>query len=106
MSSWGILGKPTQEEIEKYKNMPYGKFKDYIIGLKKKHKDKTLNTYTVRIQEHRSDIYNGWVKVRAWDADEAIKAAKSMQKKDYEWETSPAVRDKYTYEYRISQVDS
>ena len=38
--SWGILGNPSPEKIEEYKNMPVGAFREMVKDLKKKNKNK------------------------------------------------------------------
>lgn len=103
---WGILGDLSKEEIEGLKNMPYGKFKEYVSDIKKKYKGNSRRTFTVRVHEIRSDVTQAFVKVKAYNAEDAVAKAKLIRKNELEWEKSPVQRDKYNYEYTAVQVHS
>jgi len=103
MNAWGILGKPTPEKIEQWKNLPYGKFKDMVADVKKQTKGKPLRTYSVEVQDIREITRRAFVKVEAATNDQAIKLAQMLDKDTLDW-TDPKEEKYNKYSYRVSQI--
>lgn len=105
MNSWGILGNPSPEKIEEYKEMPYGQFKVMVGALNKKYRGKavTLSNYKIRIRKHECSYVNAYVDIDAFTSDEAIEKVKEMDKNSFEWHESIRANDKY--EYQVAQTN-
>ncbi len=78
-NSWGILGYPSHEKIEEYKNMPVGGFRKMVKNLSKKYKDKPLTPHTVWIEKKVTDIYLTSVIVSAVGSSQSFDIARSQQ---------------------------
>jgi hypothetical protein len=103
MNSWGILGKPTPEKVQEWANMPYGKFKEMVTGIKKQTKGKPLRKYAIEVQDIATSYRTAFINVEAATADQAIKLAQIADKNTFEW--SDPKQEKYNkYSYRVSQV--
>lgn len=103
MNSWGILGKPTPEKIEQWKNMPYGKFKEMVTDLKKKTKGQPLRRWSVEVKEIEESTKTAFVTVEAATSEQAISLAQIEDKHTLDW--SEPKKEKYNkYVYRVSQV--
>lgn len=103
MNSWGILGKPTQEKIQEWMNMPYGKFKSMVSDLNKRNKGKPLRKHAVEIKDVKSYYRSTFVYVDAVDADQAIELTQLADMSNLEWsELKQEKSNKYLY--RVSQV--
>jgi NADH:ubiquinone oxidoreductase subunit D len=103
MNSWGILGKPTPEKVEQWKNLPYGKFKEMVADVKKQTKGKPLQRYAVEVKEIEESSKTAFVTVEAATSDQAIKLAQLAEKDTLNW--SEPKKEKYNkYSYRVSQV--
>jgi hypothetical protein len=103
MNAWGILGKPTPEKIEQWKNMPYGKFKEMVTDVKKQTKGKPLRKYTVEILEIKETSRRVFVTVEAATGEHATRLAQFTDKNSLDW--SDQKEEKYNkYSYRVSQV--
>lgn len=98
MSSWGILGNPSPEKIEEYKEMPYGEFKSMVALLKKKSKGKQLKNHKVRIRKIESSYTNSYATVEAFTPEQAIEKVKAMDKSLFEWHDNIKDSDKYNYQ--------
>jgi len=103
MNAWGILGKPTPEKIEQWKNMPYGKFKDMVADVKKQTKGKPLREFSVEIKEIRETYRSAFVKVDAATSDQSLKLAQITDKNTLEW-SDPKEEKNNKYSYRVSQI--
>lgn len=103
MNSWGILGKPSVEKIDAWKNLPYGKFKEMVADVKKQTKGKPLRRYSVEVKEIEESCKTAFVSVEAATGDQAIKLSQIVAKNTLEW--SEPKKEKYNkYSYRVSQV--
>jgi hypothetical protein len=103
MNAWGILGKPTPEKIEQWKNMPYGKFKDMVADVKKQTKGKPLRKYSVEVQDITTSYRTAFITVEAATSEQAIKLSQVSDKNTLDW--SDPKQEKYNkYSYRVSQV--
>jgi hypothetical protein len=69
--SWGILGNPSKEKIEQYKNMPVGSFKNMVKNLNRGKKGKVLKEFEVFVTQRNVDLKRGVIKVSAFDWNEA-----------------------------------
>lgn len=103
MNSWGVLGNPTKEEIEKWKNLPHGAFKNMIKNLKgAQRKD-----YTIQVTKYPEEFEIGFVRVKAFSHEQAVQEAKDLiySGAELEW-----VKHKRTnselYNFRVSQIHS
>jgi hypothetical protein len=103
MNAWGILGKPTPEKIEQWKNMPYGKFKDMVADVKKQTKGKPLRTFSVEIKEIHETYRSAFTKVDAATSDQALKLAQIADKNTLDW-SEPKKETNNKYSYRVSQI--
>lgn len=102
MKPWGLLGEPTQEQIEEWKNMPYGKFKAMTETLRKKSKGKVLKKHAVEIKMIDEVSTSSFVYVQAFDIDHAIEQAKNINKSEIAW-SEPKKEPTKTL-YRVSQI--
>lgn len=102
MNSWGFLGEPTQEQIEIWKNLPYGEFKSMIAELKKKSKGKTLKNYSVEVKKMTENYHIATVKVQAFDHEHAISKAKEINMTEFNWSELKISPMKISY--RVSLV--
>lgn len=103
MNSWGILGKPTPEKITEWQNMPYGRFKEMVAGIKKETKGKPLRKYAVEIKDTRETYRSVFVTVEAATHDQAIKLSQTLDKNTLDW-SEPKNEKLNKYSYRVSQV--
>jgi hypothetical protein len=102
MNAWGILGNPTPEQIESWKNLPHGKFKSMVDSVKKKAKGKTLRRHAVEIKKTSATSVCSFVYVQAFDYEHAITQAREINKSDLDWFTAKPEPEKISY--RVSQV--
>jgi hypothetical protein len=102
MSSWGILGDPTAEQIEQWKNLPYGQFGTMVSSLKKKSKGKSLRKHSVEVKKSTVFSTKAFVQVQAFDAQHAISQVREINKLDLEW--SAPKSEPETISYRVSQI--
>lgn len=102
MKAWGILGEPSQEQVEQWKNMPYGHFKIMVGRLSKKSKGKTLKRHSVEVKRIDETISRAFVEVQAFDADHAIDEAKKINTDELDWYEPKTEPTKTSY--RVSQV--
>jgi 23S rRNA U2552 (ribose-2'-O)-methylase RlmE/FtsJ len=77
IKSWGILGNPSKEKIEQYKNMPVGSFRNMVKNLSRSKKGKVLSEHEVFVTKRRVDMTRGSIKVEAFDMQEAFDVAKA-----------------------------
>lgn len=103
-NAWGILGNPSAKQIETWKNLPYGKFKEMVSDLKKKSKNKSLRKHVVEVKKVSSESTSTYIEVEAFDSDHAVNLAKDEFRKDEprHWTTSCKESDKYFY--RVSNI--
>lgn len=101
MSAWGILGNPTKEQIETWKDLPHGAFSSMVSTLKKKSKGKSLKRYTVKIKNVSSKHSVAFVDVQAFDVDQAISQARDTDQTTLEW--SEMAENPNKYEYSVIQ---
>lgn len=100
--SWGILGNPSQAEVERWKNLPAGDFKKMVKELSKKSKNKkSLKEHTIFVTKKVSNMFKGTAKVQAFDAKHALDLA--MRSKDIQWDDNPYKSDHVEYVY--SSID-
>lgn len=78
-NAWGILGNPTPEKINEYKNLPVGQFRRMVGDLKKKNKGKPLTAHTVWVEKKVTDSYYTSVIVQAANVSQAFDIARSQQ---------------------------
>jgi hypothetical protein len=74
--SWGILGNPSPEKIEEYKNMPVGAFREMIKALNKKNKGKPLMPFEVFVEKKIVNSHLGSVVASAANWQQAFDVAK------------------------------
>lgn len=96
LRSWGILGSPSKEKIEEYKNMPVGSFKNMVKNLSRGKKGKVLQEYTVFVTKRVSTHTRGTIKVEAFDYAEASLLA-DMQREQIVWDEQPYKSDQVDY---------
>ena len=102
MNTWGILGNPSKEQIEQWKNLPHGQFAAMVSSLKKKSKGKSLRKHSVEIKKRNATTTSAFVYVQAYDSEHAINQAREINRSDLEWfepKTEPE-----TILYRVSQI--
>lgn len=103
MNAWGILGKPTPEKIQEWKNLPYGKFKEMVANVNKQTKGKPLRKYSVEVQDIEEVYRTAFVTVEAATSDQAIKLSQVVDKNTLTW-SEPKSAKYNKYSYRVSQV--
>lgn len=74
--SWGILGNPSKEKINEYKNMPVGSFHDMVKRLSKSKKGQVMQEFTVYIIKRKIDKTRGMIKVEAFEFSDATTIAR------------------------------
>jgi hypothetical protein len=94
--SWGILGNPSAEKIEEYKNMPVGSFKNMVKDLSRRKKGKVLQEFEVFVTKRESTLTRGVIKVEAFDWNEASLLA-DMQREQIVWDEQPFKSDQIDY---------
>ena len=104
MSSWGILGKPSREQINHWMDLPHGQFKNLVADMKKKGKGKTLRKYTVEVRENQYTYKTSFVSVDAFDHDHATNEAKMVNKADLDWSKEKTTQGSYSY--IVSQIST
>ena len=77
-NSWGILGNPSPEKIEEYKNMPVGHFRRMVKDLTKKNKGKPLLPQRVWIERRVTDSYVASMVVSAASTQQAFEVAREQ----------------------------
>ena len=103
MNSWGILGKPTPEKIDQWKNLPHGKFKEMLAAVKKQTKGKPLRRYSIEVKEIEESYKTAFVNVEAATANQAFELSEAVDKNTLNW--AEPKKEKYNkYSYRVSQV--
>lgn len=102
MSSWGILGNPTAEQIEQWKSLPYGEFGAMVSSLKKRSKGKSLQKHAVEVKRSIMTTAKAFAYVQAFDRDHAISQVREINIADLEW-SAPKVEPE-TISYRVSQI--
>lgn len=90
IKSWGILGNPSKEKIEQYKNMPVGSFRNMVKNLSRSKKGKVLSEHEVFVTKRRVDMTRGSIKVEAFDMQEAFDVAKARSEQVV-WDAEPYV---------------
>lgn len=95
LRSWGILGNPSKEKIEEYKNMPVGSFKNMVRNISRGKKGKVLQEHTVYFVKKESKLTRGVIKVEAFDIQDAYLNA-GMRMEEVVWDEAP---------YKVNQVD-
>ena len=78
-NAWGILGYPSPEKIEEYKNMPVGGFRRMVKDRNKKYKNKPLTPHTVWIEKKITDSYITSVIVPAVSSSQSLDIARLQQ---------------------------
>jgi hypothetical protein len=97
-NSWGILGRPSPEKIEEYKNMPVGAFQRMVKDLSKKNKGKPLMPHQVWIERRVTDSYVGSVVVSAASISQAMDVAQT-QLDQVEFPEEPQFKEVVTHAY-------
>ena len=77
-NSWGILGNPSPEKIEEYKNMPVGHFRRMVKDLSKKNKNKPLMPHQIWIERRVTDSYITSLIVSAASGQQAFDIARTQ----------------------------
>lgn len=93
-NSWGPLGNPTAEEIQKYMDLPYGHFKSLTKSLR----GKKARVYTVHITKIVSTEYTVTRDIVAVNADRALdqfRFANAMENID--WSNATVKNDVVSY---------
>jgi hypothetical protein len=98
MNSWGFLGNPTPEQVDRWKNLPHGKFKDMVTDLKKKSKGNNLSKYTVIVKKSNESYKTAEIKVEAFTADHALSLAKDINTSNLDWSDTVASPTRVSYE--------
>lgn len=94
--SWGILGSPSKEKIEEYKNMPVGSFKNMVKNLSRSKKGKVLQEFEVFITKRESNLTRGVIKVEAFDWTEASLIV-DQRREEIVWDEQPFKGDQIDY---------
>ena len=102
MSAWGVLGNPDPKQIEAWKNLPYGQFKELVKDAQRKGKGKSLKKYTVEVTRRSSDYQLAYLTVEGFDYDGAIANAKVVDPKSLDWGVLKGSGE-YYHSYRVSQ---
>ncbi len=102
MSSWGILGKPSREQVKHWMDLPHGQFKNLVADMKKKGKGKTLRKFTIEVRENYSTYKTSFVAVDAFDFDHAVNEAKMLDKTKLDWSEKKSLQTSHSY--TVSQV--
>jgi hypothetical protein len=102
MNSWGLLGKPTNDQIEMWKNLPYGQFKQMVEKLKKQSKGKDLRKHAVVVKKTNVYSTQAFVYIQAFDNDHAIEQAKEINISELEW--TEVKQEPLKISYSVSQV--
>lgn len=97
-NAWGILGDPTPEKINEYKNLPVGQFRRMVGDLKKKNKGKPLAAHTVWVEKTVTDRYCTSVTVQAANVSQAFDIAR-MQLDQLVFNDEPSLKDVISYSY-------
>ena len=105
MSSWGILGKPSREQINHWMDLPHGQFKNLVADIKKKGKGKALRRYTVEVRENQYTYKTSFVSVDAFDHEHATNEAKMVNKADLDWSKEKTTQGSYSYIVSQSQIN-
>lgn len=95
LRSWGILGSPSKEKINEYKNMPVGSFKSMVQRLNRTKKGKVLQEYEVFVTKRESTLTRGVIKVEAFDWSEASNLV-DVRRDQIVWDSDP---------YKLNQTD-
>jgi hypothetical protein len=98
MRSWGILGNPSKEKIEQYKNMPVGSFRNMVKNLSRTKKGKVLQEFTVYVSKRDVDMTRGTIKVEAFEWADAVQIARERSDQ-VAWDTDPYATNKEEYVY-------
>lgn len=96
MHSWGILGNPSKEKIEEYKNMPVGSFKNMVKNLSRGKKGKVLKQFEVFVTKRESVLTRGVIKVSAFEWADALLAA-DLRREEIVWDEVPFKNDQVDY---------
>lgn len=91
--SWGILGNPSKEKINEYKNMPVGSFKSMVTRLNRTKKGKVMSEYTVYVSKRKIDLTRGVIKVEAFEFSDATNIARERIEQVV-WDNEPYVTNK------------
>mgnify|MGYP005857661085 CR=1 FL=1 len=102
MSSWGILGNPTAEQIEQWKTLPYGHFGAMVSSLKKRYKGKSLRMHAVEVKKSITTSTKAFAYVQAFNVDHAISQVREINILDLEWSEPKAEPE--TISYSVSQI--
>lgn len=97
--SWGILGNPSKEKVEQYKNMPVGSFRNMVKNLSRGKKGKVLSEHDVYVIKRRVDLTRGVIKVEAFDMQEAFSVAQA-RKDEIAWDADPYQTGKEEFVYQ------
>lgn len=96
--SWGILGNPSKEKIEQYKNMPVGGFRNMVKNLSRSKKGKVLKEFEVFVTQRDVKLTRGVIKVEAFDWSEAVEHARRRQE-EVKWDETHYKTDVKEYVY-------
>lgn len=91
--SWGILGNPSKEKIEEYKNMPVGSFHNMIKRLSKSSKNKVMQEFTVYVTKRKVEMTRGVIKAEAFEFSDATNIARERIEQVV-WDETPYETDK------------
>lgn len=91
--SWGVLGSPSKEKIEEYKNMPVGSFKNMVKNLSRGKKGKVMSEHTVYVSKRRTNLTRGVIKVDAFEFNDAANLARERIEQVV-WDNEPYVTNK------------
>jgi hypothetical protein len=98
--SWGILGNPSKEKIEEYKNMPVGSFQSMIKRLSKSSKNKVMQEFTVYVTKRKVDMTRGVIKTEAFEFSEATNIARELIDQ-VAWDETPYETNKEELVFQI-----
>lgn len=94
--SWGILGNPSADKIEEYKNMPVGSFHNMVKRLNRTKKGKVLQEFEVFVTKRESTLTRGVIKVEAFDWAEASLLV-DQRREEIVWDEQPYKSDQIDY---------
>lgn len=98
LGSWGVLGNPSKEKIEEYKNMPVGAFRSLVKEVTKQNKGKPLTPHEIWIERKVTDSYVTSMVVSAASTMQAFDMVK-LQLDQAEFPSEPTWQRQVTHSY-------
>ena len=87
-ASWGVLGNPNADQVQKYMNMQPGQFSKMVADLKRKNRGKTPTDHVVFVVKKKMDVTVGKAVVNAFKYDDAVSAVRKGDA-EIKWDAEP-----------------